>query len=339
MSSTILPMALPWIKTYPTYSNSLSIIQSHEETHDWILSSFLQIVCYGNDTLSFFDYNYKTCPFLTVERLSKKALPFLNIAIIDFLKIMIDLKRYVYLIINPKYIPSYNMNQDSRHNMLIYGYNEAENLFYIADHFKSGKYMFGNCSFAEMENAVTCLGIEDEGYLGFNGCIELLSYNNDFIRNKYELSIQRIKDSLKAYLKCECDPFWSIQDYRVERYGEKVIFIGLDCYHFIHKEIEKLISCDVHLPSFYLLYEHKEHLLRVIKRLNEMNYFLNGNSHITRLVELCNETKIALNFALKVRIKQDIRLIKQLHEKYDELLTLDKTTIALILKDIIPTTN
>ena len=98
-----LPMEKPWFTTYPIFANPLSIIQQFAESHNWILSSFILPVCNGGEALSFFDFNYRTCPFLTVQRVSKNVI-MNRYDLIDILKMYIREGFYAYLIINPSHI-------------------------------------------------------------------------------------------------------------------------------------------------------------------------------------------------------------------------------------------
>lgn len=335
----ILPLAQPWITTYPIFANPLSIIQLEKESHPWILSSFLQLVCYGNEALSFYDFNYRTCPYLTVQRICKDFLYKSHIDLISFLKLVLSRQQYVYLIVNTKCISCYNVDSSySRHDMFIYGYNESRKVFYIADNYVNGKYSKGECKYDELIAAINTLEEKDEGYLGMNGCIEFMSYNNDKFYNRFycDINLTRIKDSLKAYLESKSFNMWSVQDFRALTYGEKKFTFGIDCYSFLHKSIMKMERQEaIPFPSFYAIYNHKMHLFRVVQFLHDMKYISNGEKHLKNLNELCEIAKININLIIKYRLSTKNFLIDKIHYAYDKMEKMEKIMIREIINDII----
>ena len=78
-----------------------------------------------------------------------------------------------------------------------------KNVFYIADNFLADKYSYGECTYSELLNSILFLGEKYERYLGFNGCIECISFNDDEYYNKYyyDLNTIRLKGSLKHIWK------------------------------------------------------------------------------------------------------------------------------------------
>lgn len=331
----ILPVEKPWITTYPIFANPLSILQLYEKSHPWILNSFIQLVCNGGEALSFYDFNYRTCPFLTVQKIKKSTINNINSNIIDFFKILLQDQQYIYLIINPKHINVYNQKYDGRHDIFIYGYSDSKSVFYIADNFLMGKYSYGECTYDELVKSILFLKNIYEGYLGFNSCIECISYNDDENYNKYyyDVNIIRLRDSLKAYLEGKVIEMWSTQEFRVARYGEKSFEFGVNCYQFIHKTIEQISfnsQNHIPIPSFYIIYDHKKHLLRIIQYLNKHN-IINGNIYIKKLEEICNLALNCVNLAVKYSLNKNIKLLDKLHLYYSEIQSLEESIVSEII--------
>ena len=123
MKKTILKTRYPWITTYPIFANPLSILQCVQHTYNYIHSSFIQIICCKkNGAISFYDFNYRYCPLLNVQKIGKdfvKEQSNYN----DAIKYFLNRGYYLYLLINPKYIQNYHCEMDSCHDLFVFGSN------------------------------------------------------------------------------------------------------------------------------------------------------------------------------------------------------------------------
>lgn len=141
----ILDLTMPDITAYPIYANPIAIMQCHAETCEWLLSNFIQI-CSNQAALNYYDFNYKYCFFLNVQKIKKKVLEKWGIDIIRFILNSISDGYYVYMLVKRKYIDAYYFQDEDEyaHNILLYGYDMAEKIFYIADNFKGGDIFLQN---------------------------------------------------------------------------------------------------------------------------------------------------------------------------------------------------
>ena len=84
LEKRVLKVEKPDINVYPIFANPLAIMQCHQETKEWILCNFIQL-CSNSEALNFYDFNYKFCPYLKIQRISKEYLHTMNIDIIKFI--------------------------------------------------------------------------------------------------------------------------------------------------------------------------------------------------------------------------------------------------------------
>ena len=141
----ILQLESPDINVYPIFANPLAIMQVHQETKEWILCNFIQL-CSNSEALNFYDFNYKFCPYLKIQRISKEYLQRMNIDVVKFIINSVAEGYYIYLLVRKKDIKAYKYESEASreqdgfvHDLLIYGYDISQELFYIADNFMDGK--------------------------------------------------------------------------------------------------------------------------------------------------------------------------------------------------------
>lgn len=326
----ILEMASSPIKVYPIYANALSIILTHEESYGWFLNNFIQII--NNDrNLTFYDFNYKSCPFLNVQKIKKTLCQKYFGGIINFIIESIKNNNYVYLIVKTKYISAYK-EDFNRHDMLIYGFDLDKKIFYIADCFKNRKYSFSTCTMNELNNAVKNLTVSDDNYLGFNGSIELLSYRNDAQR---PFSRKRVIHSLTNYINCTGVSVWNTMDIRWA-YDETDWGFGMHCYDFIIDKLYQGINQEIgQIPTqpIHLFYEHKEQLTRIVEYMNNVEG-MRYNEELVALKELETKAKTARNLSLKYNLFKDKKSLLRAIDIYKEMYILEKRILPQLIKNM-----
>lgn len=334
-SKAILPVEYPWITTYPLFANPLSILLQYQNTYHYLYSSFIQIICCKkNGAISFFDFNYKYCPFINVQKINRSIIRDFS-DYLTALKYFLSKGYYLYFLINPKYIEAYRMSEDSFHDIFVYGFNDEERTFNIADNF-TGKYSFRVCSYVELERAILEIDPKFEGYLGFYGGIELLSFNSN---EKYtgpfiNKNILRVRDSLLHYIRGTGDWNSSSPEMRVEAYGANKFVYGINSYRFLVDNLQTNGIEKLHFPSCYLIYDHKMQLSRVIEYLIQMNALPNLQKYRDTAKVLCSISQKNIYYLLKEGIRKNVKIEKRIVENYMQMEKYEKQLIKDILCDI-----
>ena len=315
-----LPLEDPNITVYPIFSNALSIILQNPYALEWTYNNFHQLVCNNGIALSFYDFDYRNCPYLLVQKFSKKFIFELKKDVIDFFIQALDYGHYLYFNINPKFITAYKLGYDlDVHDIFVYGYSKEKEIFYIADCFEDGKYAHKECSFDEVRKGLQHIKNEDEKYLTLNGCVELLSLvSKDICLSGFDY--KRVKDTIIDYFNSKPTVCYNVQDFKWE-YGKSFHFFGINCYKFIHKRID-ILDEFIALADYHIICEHKKHLLETLNFLVRKEFIVDKQgSLLKRMIEITQKALIARNLVIKYHITRNDNIKKRLHLIYQDIET------------------
>lgn len=330
----ILSITIPEITSYPMYANPYAIMQCHEESNAWLLSNFIQL-CSNTKVLTFYDFNYKACPLLDVQRISKRHLKDWNIDLISFIVTNITNDCYIYLLIKKKYIDAYwphnakyRHSDNAIHDILIYGYDLKQEIFHIADNFHNGKYAFSKCTFEAMEKAIINVLPHEENNTRFKDSIELIKYTGDIP----DLSVWRIYEALNDYYNCTPTGMWNIMEIRNYNRNKKWFF-GIDCYEYIINKIINIDFRNTDIQDFHLIWEHKKHLKSIIEYLLDRKYIFDPTLS-DQIDAIINLALIARNLILKSIIYESSDTREKLIGKYKRLREEEQKLIVNLLRQL-----
>lgn len=304
----ILPIVDPFIKVYPMFANPLSVILNSEGAYGWFLNNFIQI-CINQRALNFYDFNYKICPFLKRQSINITFIT-KKIDILDLLCTALENAEYVYLLVNVKYIDAYPDKNDRLHDLFVYGADIENQKFYIQDWF-DGQFTQASCSFQELIAGINNVHTEYDN-LPFENNIEFLSLDTTKV---VSFSPHRLTDSLADYLNGRGTTSWNVLEYDdlYENGGWK---FGIDVYDYLIENLEERKLENIHIQDYYLLWEHKEQLERILKYLK--NEVAENELLLKEIKIISQKIYIARNFIIKCMIKNSFassgRLIAELKE-------------------------
>lgn len=330
-----LEITTPDINVYPIFANPLAIMQCHQETREWILCNFIQL-CSNSLALNFYDFNYKFCPYLKIQRISKEYLKKMDINVVQFIINSISAGYYIYLLVRRNEIRAYKFESEERrkqdtfaHDMLVYGYDINQQVFYIADNFIDGKYSFQKCTFQELEAAINNIERNYEPRLGFKGNIELIEFYNE---EPQSFNLQRVLDSLHDYVSSKPTNLWNTMEFR-NVYGELKWYFGLQCYDYMLKRVECMNIDNIYIQDFHLMWEHKKHLKRIISYLIEKKY-ISDKMAITQLDSIEKQALIARNLVLKYSISGKESIKGDIIRIYSQMAVDEKELIVSLINQI-----
>lgn len=317
-SKKILPMKYPWITSLPVFANTNAILVNYEDYYPWFIHSHIQLVAWETPEIYI---QFYTPVFREYYRLfkmhhyEKRVLSKWCDNIEQFIIDAINEGHYVYLSIDQYYISSYESfgKRHGAHDMLIYGYDQQRQVFYIADFFRT-IYSFEEANFESVNKAFLSPYSEGEWFKG----VQLLKLKDH--KREFKLDLEYLIKQLKEYLY----EIKSSVDYKlIEEPGKDSDSWGIGVYSFLINHVrgskEFVFSL---VRSVHLLYDHKEVILRGLEYLNNLNYITDYELHSEAYRDIKKQCLILRNLCLKYMFsesKQDIqhviRLISQIEMK------------------------
>lgn len=138
----LLPVKKPVTAAYTTDAHIVSILESYDYTEDWIMSQYILIFCRKDlkkncwgDYYFPMTYNVRsqeTCRYLQKQKIHPETLQNFDIDIIDFVCREIQNSYYVDIMLDSYYLTKtfcYH-TEHGYHDILIYGFNKKERVFY-----------------------------------------------------------------------------------------------------------------------------------------------------------------------------------------------------------------
>lgn len=319
----------PVIDSYGHIAHILSVVMHNEGYESWLYNNFTQLQIssscnYKNIFLDYFAprYPWMLCPWLHATNISTEDFEIYGFNIIQFLTMHLNQNHYLCLTIDMAAIKAYHNNNHSHHALLVYGYDDAEKVFYCADNFQRGYYASAQISFSEMEEAhrnTVLYQIYD--------ITQGIWIWKPVVCKEYSFNLDQLKRELTDYLIARNST--RNHSFYQNNWDYPLVY-GLDIYHvlidFVQLHIEEPGIGD--RRPFYVLKEHKKIMLRRIIYLYQSGYLDNASAcyvEYKKLFELCSivnglwQKAIAISSrsnheavkAILGRIQQNLHQIKE----------------------------
>ncbi|WP_139209369.1 hypothetical protein [Paenibacillus sp. OK003] len=328
----------PQLSTYNVYAALFSIIAKNDDYLPWLYSNFISIgintcddTIYFTDHFSFFEYGrgYTSCPWLEVEKPAHKLIySFYKSNIKDALLSYLNQDKYVWLYLDQYYIPQSenHLKKHRDHSVLVYGYDDEQKLFHLADNLDGGKFAKVTITYEQLVNAW-----ENDICEHFRRFFIVLNRKDA----SYDFDICKVKKQIENYLSSRCIDegfFWNQiavdGPHAYVQHKDYWIF-GQDVYRYVQQQINKIktskIDTDLDIRVFHLLWEHK------ICMLERMKFIVNNE-------DLCNEYEVVShvslvirNLVIKYNISKNNRLLDDINNKLEEVVQLEKNVLVKLI--------
>ena len=296
----------PKINCYTPYGILFSILPKSMEL--WVYNNFIQLI-YSQEWKIYAFAGHQLlinrCPALDYYKYPDSFVISRNI-LKEQIKHSIDDDMYLLVWVDRYFLPmaSEYMKWHHPHELFIYGYNDIENLVYIADNLQDGKYIYTSCSFSDI----------DLGHFSLNDNFDFRNIQLFKLNDKvdYPLDIEQITYSLQCFLASQ--KFFYINKEHDMQYGIKLF----------DKLINDIENGNVDIRVFHLLYEHLYIMVRRVNYLLKKGFLYNKGINISIYEFMRNEMLNLRNFVIKCilknevdtgRIVERIQIIKTLEEK------------------------
>lgn len=349
MEQCVLAVANPYITHTPVIANMLSILQTNPNTESWIANHFVNIFINRDGIFdNFYDRNmfFYGCPWLQVNQIRREVVLRICHRITDYVKALLAEGFYVYAVGNTEYIPAYHNKRYWAHNLLIYGYDDELQLFYISDFFVNGRYERATCSYDELEMALQTSNM--------NRHFVNLIYGIKLKEIEYVFELDWLNEMLKEHLNSE-NLFCKYRTRQDEEYYSNKeenkyyhfafsemktkYYFGISYYDKISEMI--LDNSPKLMRPLDLIYEHKLMMSNRVEFLHQ-NGYLAGEDYILLSKEckrLIDKTLVLRNLWIKYRMTMgSLNSTKSLKRVYDYALESKNLDIEFT-KHLISCTN
>ena len=344
----VLQLEYPTITSYPGRAYYFAIMEKDVRIYPWLMENFIQteslldLETFRCD-IDFFlppQLRYSSnmaheaqnafCPYIDNFSINSEIIG--SEQLVEFIKKAIIQKYYIIIDVNTYFISAYTDKAERLHDMLIYGFDDSEELFYIADFLKNQKYGVDTCTYTELINAIE--HFEDRTWKYYPSGKSKLSFLRVSSQTNYLFDVKKFKNSLNEYLGISnlYKQIYKSTNYFNAYENEKRVF-GINHYNNLIDylkyayESHKLID---NVRVFHVFYDHKKALSQRIDYLNKN--VLDCDYEKKYFDEIVTNALLIRNLYLRCFIKEssvDYKLIltklQMLKEKEFEIL-MDITT-------------
>ncbi|MCL2424709.1 MAG: BtrH N-terminal domain-containing protein [Oscillospiraceae bacterium] len=296
----ILDVKQPLISCYTAYGTLFSILP--KQLDSWIYSNFIQLVynkLWGTYTFEGHRFVLKDCPGIVFHTSPRDKIMNDEKTLIDMIKSAIDAGEYVYLFVDKYYISAdklYHGKKHFEHEILVYGYDQDNDLMFVADNFADGKFAFSSCPSGDIDKAFMRLKTNNEYAKHFGTLIVRPDVN-------YSLDIEKIKHDMNAFLSSQ-------KSYYMRK--EQDMIFGVKIFENLKKQI---ICCAAYgmpldVRAFHMIYEHLLLMEERVRYMVRENYM----TDVSELCEFVRDTKESAFLLRNCVIKYNVRRKENMFE-------------------------
>lgn len=331
MGKKVLPIKYPTITSWQWQAGTFAILEANNKGFDWLYSNYIQLV--SNNFSNTFnvdfiprDNSFLACPLLNVQKIHRKLIREFNNSTLNFLKTCIDQNNYIYTLLD---IGCILKDRKFSHDVLIYGYDDLEEVMYVADFIFKGKYSFEKVPYLAIINAYDNITDENDWLFGTGG-VMLISVNNVFT---YKFDTKLVKDTLIEYLEST----QSMDKYRLynnpfagEKYGLQVYDMAINFCHNVQNGKQK--------PDFRALhniYDHKVLMLNRLQYMQEHGYLSNCEDVVDKYSKLREQMHTVVMKFIKMAFKKDFNGFNSIVNEISNIKNNERVLISIIIEKII----
>lgn len=342
----VLPIISPPISAFSHQVFPLSILMSYEESLPWVFSNYIQLFTLKDlynqgervGTGDFF-YNYygdwqlfeiKTCPWLQYYEVPQNFI-FSNMNIHDFLKKFLNLGFYVKICVDKYFIKFYKIGElHETHQLMVYGYDDLNQEYFVADNFAFGKFKFLKISYTDLYDSVNII-IKNDIRSDTLRAIDLIKFKkcDNLFPEMFKLNTAKIINDIKEYLL-------------IDGYGEiyrkiSVNYIfGINYYDSLIKYYEKCSKLieQIDNRTISVLFDHKNLMYSRLIYMSEHNNLINGEFFIESYKEIKTSILIARNLLVKYNITKNSSNVNRIISLLEEVKKNEIYILNVLIKNI-----
>lgn len=324
----VLPRKEPICSCYSQFGILFSIIQ--EPSMPWVYNNFQQLrFSTGWDMITFDCHNFilTHCPKINFKTLPKFVIT--SVYHGDFKGIIVDFvgsQNYIYAYLDRYYLKGTKEYQKTHyiHDLLIFGFDEENDIVYLADNINKGKYCVYESTFEEISNAYPV----NNSDFDYRCDVSILSLNPD---SAIDINVNQIIDGLERYI--DSKPTFDI------KYEHKCFF-GQKAIEYIRDLLDSGERCD--MRDYQLWMEQKILLEKCAEYLEGGGILNKDREHSQKIKDLRKRIEKLRNLVLVYIFKGKKKGKEDILCSFNSILDLERELyreLILDLKEYIATQN
>jgi len=318
-SSTKLSLTEPILHVYPHHANLNAILLTSDYELPMVFNSYIPLIYDKEieraDFLAGYDIeaHIMSYPLCMNHAVSRELAQRCGKNIIEFMETCIEDDYYIHCLVDTYYIHAYEETYGASHfmhNILLYGYDQQNQIFYAADCFTEGKYSFAEISYEEFERGFTISGFD-----WLEGIRLIKKREAPHIGIWYD--IPHLKEQITCYTEGTYVPSPVYAERKLTpddsryAYGVSVYDETAACIQLAHEEQRNF---DVRI--LYVLYDHAKLMAYMAKQLclrGQLSHADEIHRLFCRLGDMLYELNVSIiKFNMKSTDKSAERLCRQL---------------------------
>lgn len=332
-SSKKLPLTEPIIHVYPHHANLNAILLTSDYELPMVFNNYIPLVYDKEIERADFLVGYDieahimSYPLCMNHAVSRELAERCGKNITEFMEMCIEKDYYIHCLVDTYYIHAYEETcgvSHFMHNILLYGYDGQNRIFYVADCFTEGKYSFAQISYEEFERGFTISGFDwlegirlikkrEAPHIG-------IWYNIPYLKKQISHYIKGEYVPSPVYAERKLIPQDARYAYGINIYDETAAYIRL-----VHEEQRNF---DVRI--LYVLYDHAKLMAYLSKQLFQRGQLSHADEihrFFSRLGDLLYELNISV---IKFNMKSTDKSMERLCQQIIEAKELDRHAMELL---------
>ncbi|WP_151732807.1 hypothetical protein [Paenibacillus tengchongensis] len=331
LNRRVLEIVRPPIVGMQFHAYPLSVLLKYDHAIPWFYNNYIQIRALSKDCVNFnkhgpsfhfIDHPLDTHPLLNTRKIRKEDLAQLNVNIIEYIIECIENEFYVYTHIDEYFIASSSRyeNQHYIHDILINGYDLAEEKLFVSGYTSEKKFMEYSIRFQQFIEAY------EHNHQYYKNEVISLKYNS----KSYKFDLNRVCDLLREYIYSddeseEIDISNSLYFVRGMKVYDSVLF-------YLNELIEGKTGFDIR--PFHLFWEHKKCMFNRFSYMRSNKFIIIPEEVLESYSYIIKVSLLIRNKMLKYDITNDKNIILKVIEHFNEIIPIENKCLIHVLSTL-----
>lgn len=318
------------IKSYWFWADQFVMAGQVDNGELWLINNFINLkynpdwfpggIYFANKEYRDKMVEFCDCPYLQMQKyIVDEKKRFGNKDIIEIVLESISRGYFVIILVDRYYLDK-GWKRGAEHQLMLHGYDVSNQIFYYADHTKSGEYRVGlTCTFEQMKHAFEASLTYEEAPEFKNSIFLFMPVSNE----TYKLNLKHIGIQLKAYYQGDQDLYDDFYKSGIKVYGDLALYF------------EHQLSSGMGIRDWRGLCVLLDHNSAMVYRIGYFEKCLNRTfGALEKYKEIEEECKKMVALYLKYIVKKDDKISNRIIAMLYQAGRNEEVAIKLLIKEL-----